>query len=131
MFVSKMSIIVLFLCALQTKAHITIDIESDQLQKLGEILVETYLDHHLLHRPRTTTSVFVSNLRKIGVSMIQMIGIMFTVVGANLLSIKFEPFTKEVNFNENLVNKTILLPCEICKNDFGCDRNICCGKKKC
>lgn len=47
-----------------------------------------------------------------------------SLVGANLLTKIFEPCVVplQTSFIENV---TSIIPSELCKKDFGCDRNVC------
>lgn len=104
-----------------TSGHITIQIETDDLQQLGEIIVQHMQDQPLIPQSRRNTCV---KFIKISRSVLQMIGIILTLVGANLLTSKLEPFVAHLKTRLNVTSINIS-PLEICGNDFGCDENIC------
>lgn len=109
------------ICLNQFNAHISIDIEPEELQRFGEILVHSYMTRDLLHNHATSVC------KKVLVNTAQLFGIMFSLVGANLLTNTLQPF---VSFNPQADQLVItmndtLKPSEICKHDFGCDGNLC------
>lgn len=101
--------------------HIIIHIEPADLHQIGEILVQhmqEQQEHSIIPRSRSSRSVaFI----KISQSVFQLVGILLTLVGANLLTAKLEPFVvHQIN-----INKPTITPPEMCNNDFGCDSNMC------
>lgn len=106
-------------------AHIVIDIEPDELQRVAEILVQSYLTRNLTPRTVLTRNIVFSCIKKVSSSAVQLFGIMMTLVGANLLTKIFEPsvISPQFLFADN--NVTSILPDEFCKRDFGCDHNLC------
>lgn len=108
-----------------TSAHILIDIEPDELQRLGEILVETYLEQNTILRSGRMASI--SRCKKIAQSAAQLIGIMFSLVGANLLTNALQPLSN-TPMDENIeafTQPTAFIPSKICKHEFGCDHGVC------
>lgn len=105
---------------------ITIDIEPDELQKMGEILVEAYVQQQLTHR--SISSVMLSNGKKIVYATIQLIGLLLTLVGANLATTKLEHFmipSPSVVMNISASAGVPTIGPKMCKREFGCDRNAC------
>lgn len=128
MFISKGNlIIVLILSAIlrqhhQTYASITIQIEPDEFQYIGDILMQTYMQQ----QPKTlsTIGIKIKSFSKAAFrGTLQMIGIMMTLVGANLLTTKLEPFVRQSELSAK--NITAINPSEMCKYDYGCDDNLC------
>lgn len=112
--------------------HITIDMEPDELQRMGEILVETYVQQQLTHR---VSSVILSHGKKFVYGIMQLIGLLLTLVGANITTTRLEhyilPTPNVVNISAS-DNVPTFEPSKICERDFGCDQNVCwrtCGEK--
>lgn len=94
-----LSIILFFVYA---HAHIVIDIEPEELQRIGEILVESYLQN----QQQQQLSNAVSWCKKITNGVIQLLGIMFTLVSANLLTTFFEPSVLTSIYTTTSINQT-------------------------
>lgn len=126
MYFSKFFIIILSLCVFvnQASASISIDIEPEDLQRIGEIVVGNYLRGDTIVRPRTMINTIILSCKHFSMNIAQLIGIMLSLVGANLLTTKLEPFTIP-NTQTVMYKNTTLTPSQICKSDFGCDRNLC------
>lgn len=90
----KLFIIILLTSTLwQQNAHgyITIRIEREGLQQMGDVLVQTYVLRVL--QSSTTRGVHMTSVvRTILRGVYQMFGIMVTFVGANLMTSKLKPF---------------------------------------
>lgn len=77
----KIVIIFFTLCLIiQVQASITIDIEPDDLQQLGEILVQSYLERGIHRVAPVNRNVFACS--KVSIAIVQFVGLMFTLVGA-------------------------------------------------
>lgn len=125
---TKVFIIVCVLEVFCTQAHFTIDIEPEELQSIGQVLVESYLTHNLIQKKATATNFFLSQLGKFTTSAIQISAITFSLVCANLLTTVFTPAIEKrmqnyqnVTFVANKIKKTY----DICPNDFGCNDYMC------
>lgn len=109
---------------IRVHASITIDIEPEELQQLGEILVQSYLERGIHSIASVNNAVFTC--KKVSLAIIQLIGIMFTLVGANILTELLNNANKQRYgaplYIENVTNIT---PTRMCDNDFGCNRNMC------
>lgn len=133
----KVSIIFILFSLFYTysHAHIVIDIEPDELQRVAEILVQSYLSQNFSPRTVITRNIVLSHIKKITSSTVQLCGIMITLVGANLLTKIFEPSIapSQYSFADNITSASAsIIPSELCKRDFGCDRNVCwrtCGEE--
>lgn len=90
---------------------ITIDIESQELQQLGEILVESYMEQSMILSSRRRR---LNHCKKIATNAAQIFGIMFSLVGANLITNMLQPLTMGSTQAG-----------EMCKHQFGCDQNLC------
>lgn len=130
---------------IQSSAYITIDIDEDDFQQ-----VNGFFNNIIINRApaTTTTTAAVASVRvrscdcdilqlvsKFMCTVMQMLGIMLTLVASNLLTAKFSeiehptPVIKTVlqsgismkNNSHVNINST-----ELCENnDFGCHRNLC------
>lgn len=98
----------------QTRAHIIIQIEAEDMQRITDILQSSHQRSDLISTGKTISK-----------AVLQMLGIMLTLVGANLLTSKLEPaIGSPVHFT--YINRTT--PSDItdmCKYDYGCDDNLC------
>lgn len=121
---------------------VTIEIDPSEFDRINDIL-QTYMPIPLTTSTRRRSAVFTL-VKSILFGLMQLAGIMLTLVGANLLTTKLEPFavskpymgTNAVNstlpFAENrLVNSTgnnpvnTSMPSEDLNIDFGCDEFKC------
>lgn len=106
-------------------AYITIDMEGEKFKQLGELLVESYIEQSLI----LSTSRLRGNCKKITQSIVQIGSIMFSLVGANLLTGVLQPSAIEntpIEENRSVSTRSIKFkPSEVCKGHFGCDQNIC------
>lgn len=103
---------------------IAINMETDEMQKIAELLVESYLTNNLRQFTPQRVVIF-KQLKKIAMGSVQYIAIMISLVGANLLTKIFEakPFfanNHEVQFPRN--SSSVL---KNCPHDFGCELNVC------
>lgn len=132
MFARKMQIFVIFLLLShlchqnrhQTYAYINIQIEPEDIQNVADIFMQfqpSYPQSGNFHIKRLCKS-FSRNI-------LQMMGIMLTLVGANVITSMLEPFSvvQKVSEISGVANITAhkLVPSELCKSDYGCDENIC------
>lgn len=108
--------------AFDQQRSIAINIDSDELQRIAEVLVESYLANNLgQYNPRR--SVILSGLRKIAKSSVQYIAIMFSLVGANILTKMFESaYQPQIILSER---NSSVIESEKCPHDFGCHHNVC------
>lgn len=130
MLISKVLIVVIVLSICE--AHIVINIEPEQMQRIAQILVDDYITHNV-PPSRNTLGQSIGrffDLKKIAVGVAQLIGVTISLVSANIISAKFEPTIISptptvINKITHHGNNTSFRPSEICVEDFGCDRNIC------
>lgn len=116
-------IILLFTTILNSNAngYITIEIEPDDVYQLSNIL-QTFLENNQIPTTRTRSSIrhiILPLIKSFSRGIIQMLSIMLTLVGANLITMKMESSVVIVNQTEQTTTH------EICKHDFGCTENIC------
>lgn len=110
-------------------SYVTIQIEPDELQRFADIILQIggMQQHYqpIVIGPSTTTrnACILSSIKALSRGAFQMMGIMLTLVGANLLTSKLEPFVNQPQFSA--MNITSSKPTEMCKFDFGCDNNLC------
>lgn len=113
------------------QAIISIDIDPDELQSIGEVLVESYLHHNLIQRKKTPTNSIITHTKKILCNMIQFSAITMSLVAANLLTASLQPLAmQQIAESDNTTTavKTVvngLKPSDICPYDFGCDDFLC------
>lgn len=118
---------------LYVNGSIIIDMEDEGLKRMGEILVESYFQNHLMEHQQhcvVSRSIILSQIKKLTLSGLQLFGIMCTLVGANLLTSVFDPIINAHSTNSvSAINTTVIPstinPSEMCANDYGCDNNIC------
>lgn len=113
---------------------LTIEIEPDELNQVSEILQAFINNHsqqqtyHPLRRSLIKRVIFPL-LKTFLRNIVQMFGIMMTLVGANLLSVKWEPMAMGgVNVNNTSISTSDLITAtEMCNsdNDYGCNQNQC------
>lgn len=104
--------------------QIVIDIDREELQRFGEILVENYFMRDV-ERGRFSSN---SQLRKVLIGVVQLMGITVSLVSASLITNSIQPYALSTPEDEiipvSTQNNTIK-PSDICKFDFGCDENLC------
>lgn len=95
------------------------------MNELSEIL-RAVIDQRSLHRQQ---SRFPKTVKLIIKGVFQMIGIMITLIGVNVITTKLESFmvnqpTFIVNITEPLNFKVTPSP-KMSENEYGCNRNLC------
>lgn len=103
------------------KTHISIDIDPVELQSIGEVLVESYLNNNLIQRSSSLGNTMIGLIQKCACSMLQYIAITCSLVGANIITTMLQ---HNVVVAPQSTNST-LVPSKLCKHDFGCDDNVC------
>lgn len=63
-----------------------IEIDPHELQSIGEVLVESYFHHNLIQRTRSLQNTFRIQIQKLSFSLLQLIGITCSLVGANTIT---------------------------------------------
>lgn len=122
---------VVFLCLISlSMTSVVIDLEEDELQQIAAILVDNYIEHNLVPKCNSYVSVY---LKKGAANLGQFVGIMFSLVGANILTKMYEHSTAEPTIIADINNNSTILS-EICDfdNDHGCDAGQCwrsCGEQ--
>lgn len=103
-----------------TLAHIVLEMNPDELQRIAEILAENYLTHNLRPQPITISAQF----KKVSVYALQLLGVTISLVSANILSsaILDPPSSPQMLITNNV---TSIAPAQMCNRDFGCIRNVC------
>lgn len=129
------------LMLLHSEAFISINIEPDDFDAVSDFL------HQIMVNGRPVESVqsdnqalIVRHVKKVVFSIIQMLGIMLTLIGANLITTmldypvpapapNFVNHRPQISYQEKSVDnysKIIdIQHAEKCNIDFGCDRNVC------
>lgn len=116
----------LFVCALlviQSTALISINFDPDDLDQIIDFVQTININEQ--PRPiQLRKCNMVKLLKKTLFNMIQMTGIMFTLVGANLISLQFTPIHHpNQTYESEKINPTNVT--NICSIDFGCNNNQC------
>lgn len=121
----KIVLILFALCMIIRAQSIVIDIDPEDIQLWSEFLGQCYVKRNMQHA--TSTNNIASMIKKASLYVIQLLGLMFSLVGANILS---ELFTGNIivptYVNQryagisNFINVT-----RKCDNEFGCTRNMC------
>lgn len=113
---------------------IVVDIDPEELQRVAEILVESYISQNIY--PQTRGNAIRNNLisvvKKVSLNVLQLIGLMLTLVGANLLTQSFESSAVPQVLINDIDNRTSFTPSETHFREYGCDNNVCwrtCGEK--
>lgn len=114
-------------------AYISIDIDPDELQTMGEILVESYFTHNLIQRSSSSTgNLILAHTKKALSSTVHMLAFTGSLVGANLLTVIFQPIVvqrmKEYDNSTKIYHdseKKTLMPSEMCPPEFGCENSFC------
>lgn len=99
-----------------------ININDEDLQRLGENLIEYYFMRDL-ERSRMASNL---QCRTVLFGMIQFIGITVSLVSSNLITSVVQ--STDSSLQEAipaLTSNDTLKPSEMCKHDFGCDQNLC------
>lgn len=121
----------------QSKAFISINIDPDDLDQVTDFIHTIAINDHpqsiISNRKR---SVFISVMKKTLFGTIQLVGVTFSLVGANLLSMHFVPAAPVLQ-NQQHERPEIVLPNqtkidnignkyqEMCQIDYGCNKNLC------
>lgn len=123
----------------QSNASISIEIETSEILEISEIL-QTALHQYPQAQQTRRFSIMCTSFSR---GIFQMTGLILTLVGANLLTVKLEPLLKnqptDVNITMNqpadvnitinqAINKNLTetkMKKEPCENDYGCVRNLC------
>lgn len=116
-------ILLFSLILIQTIAHLTIEIEPEDIAQLSEILQSFITDggQHITTRS-LSRSVF-HFVKLTSCSVVKLIGVMLTLVGANLLTTRMDHPTivREIQSPP----KTSPPSEFVCKQDIGCTSNLC------
>lgn len=132
------SLVLLFkLLRLETDAFISIEIDPDDLDRISEFFHSIIITD----QPRSiipTRGIQIKTMfKKIVCSVVQLIGVMLSLVGASIISNHFAPVVpvpvqeQQPQQDESLIvqNATILSDIikniESCGTDYGCNKNLC------
>lgn len=129
MVASKKILIFFIICLfVYTHSHISIDMDANELQSLGEVLVESYFHHNLIQRRVSLPRTILSSIPKVIICVLQCTAVTGSLIAANIFTPWFQtmltPNAYDIKSYEQYNNSTIL-PSKICPHDFGCDRNVC------
>lgn len=115
------------LLLLHSEAFISINIEPDDLDAVSDFFHQIMINEQpvLLSEQNHV----MKHIKKTMYSIIQMVGIMITLIGANVITSMLDsaPYTNqqqqpEILFQNNSVD---IKHAEKCNIDFGCNKNIC------
>lgn len=135
------SILILAVLCSSTLAHIVLDIQPDELQRIAEILVQNYVDNNLGPLPRAARMhFFFHHVKKFGFTTMNMFGLIFSLTSANVITSMIElkygliKPSSTTSIPSSSTSTTITPSLfklnnypEMCDNivRFGCDRNVC------
>lgn len=128
--------VLFFIYVCQLNAHISIQIEPNEIEQISEILQGFILRQHDQQQPPTRRYrlcyMLIPFLKSISRGLTQMVAIMMTLVGANLVTSRMET-TFQLNqlSVENIPQTSVSTQNEHCKNEYGCNSNLCwraCGE---
>lgn len=124
---------ILFL--LQSEAFISINIDPEDLDQVTDFIhTVTINDQSQPIISNRKNRVIISMVKKAIFSTIQLVGVMLSLVGANIISVNLVPdasMQQKQQFpqSENILpnqNKTIKIKFgEMCHIDYGCNKNLC------
>lgn len=135
---SKIKVLIIFFLACVILQHqcVTIEIQPDELEQIGEILIQAYMQHpttSIVTQRRGTALISMAKTATRG--LLQLLGILFTLVGANILTSKLEhqinltpnhQIVKQDDVKVNIDETMQTAPLKQCnQNDYGCDDNLC------
>lgn len=114
---------------------IVIDLDEGEMQQIVAILVENYIETNLIP---SQNGCFIKYVKKVATSVGRFAGIMFSLVGANILTKMYEHTTSPaITIATNSLddsNTSIMEEInEICNHIYGCDDGRCwrtCNEKK-
>lgn len=120
-----------FVFAAHISNAVLINIDDEQMQQVGEILIQSYFGRNAIVRNRSRNFINLLDCKKISTNLFQFFGLSFTLIGSNLLTTYFERvlFASTSNMNQSS-NQTFksnekIKPVEHCKFDYGCTDNLC------
>lgn len=135
---SYMKVLVFVVFAAHISNAVLIDIDDEQMQQIGEILIKSYFGGNRIMRNtivhnRSRNLIDLLDCKKISTNLFQFFGLTFTLVGSNLLTTYFERVlfapTSIMNLSSNQTYKSSEnikpVPVEHCKFDYGCTDNLC------
>lgn len=118
-------ILVVLLLNYNVNAYISIDIDSAELQQLGEMFVQSYIEQSIIlsTRLRPRCLKIIKHIAQIG-------GIMVSLVGANLITSALQPFAMPNSVEPSQTSHIPIrseqsIPTKLCDQQFGCHRNLC------
>lgn len=132
-----MLFLILLINPVYCQTNIVLDMNPDDLQKIAELLVESYITHNVKPRYMSTTSRVLAQLKKVSSSTLQFFGITMSLVGANLLTTILEPKITSTqttivgNSSSNKFEPTHtplvgnISSVSSCEKFVGCDGNAC------
>lgn len=125
--ISKIVIFLIVLIFIQTSAHISIEIDPDDFDQVSDffenIIINNRIQQHPIHSRRSIMRI----VKKTASGIIQMLCVMLTLVGSNILTTKINEYqspTPRIEFfDRNVTENNQSKKCN--QNDFGCNRNMC------
>lgn len=98
MYSTKISVLFIIFCIVlllnnNSYGQLTINIDADNSERLSEIFSESVTGLNQLHPFTSKSAILCIQLKKFSLSVLQMIGIMFSLVGANLITSYFDSNT--------------------------------------
>lgn len=119
-------ILLLSTFSLHLNGQLTINIEAEDLRQISEIFERIMHQSHPSTRISPVRCSFIPLIKKLSLNLIQMCGVMMTLFGANILTVKYE-YSHRMDYSSLTVTniKTKISPPEMCHHDYGCSENLC------
>lgn len=123
-------LVIFFTFVLNAETTLSIDWNPEELQSIGEVLVESYLHHNLIQRRPTVLRTIWGLIIKFSLGITQMICMTVSLIAANIFTPFFQTTSQAKNIGFNSFaqmhqNYSNFSPSQKCQHDFGCDQNIC------
>lgn len=120
-----------FLLINSSFTQFTIDITADDAERIGEIVSESLTNLGVI-QPFSPAAIICKHAKKVAVTLLQMTGLMITLVGANILTSIFDP-NIIIHSEADIVQVNppkfeeidYSVESEKCGDSYGCDNNKC------
>lgn len=121
----KVFLFIFVLLLLQSEAFISINIDPEDLDQVSDFFQTININQQPHPINFRKCHVFKVMMKKTLFNTVQLIGVMFSLVGANIISTYLTPSpsqTIEVEKYIPIPNQNIT---NICNTDYGCNNNLC------
>lgn len=128
----KLLIVCILNAFILVQSDIVIKLKPEEVQYIGEQLVESYLRHNLIQRQVSVSRTCLKHFITFSTGIIQMVGVTLSLIAANVFTPIFQSSSQNV---QNSINMHVPMYTNItkkCNWDYGCEHNICwrqCGNE--